>query len=160
MSDVRVQIFKGEREKAKRKTFASIIDALKFASDLVSNKSSESNPLFCELRTSKLMVILQCQDPGYFLQVFREACSDEGWLTVVETRTDLALENEIVIACHEDDEDVAETHFRLIGIEGAWVSKALLCNRDLLGQGLIDLMEYASGAPGLDPEYWIDVGLM
>ena len=72
----------------------------------------------------------------------------------------------VVYSGYEDNEGreavdyVAKTHFRLLGIEGAWVSKALLCNQDLVGQGLIDIGEYVSGAPWNNAEYWIDVGLM
>ena len=163
---IKAYLRKGVNQIGEQMQFGSIVDALDFASDVLNGNSSEHNPVFFELQISNLAVILQCQNPGYFLQAFREKLSDEGWLTVVEKKEELALEAEIVIPFFEDDEDrqevdyVAKTHFKLLGMEGAWVSKALLCNRDLVGQGLIDIGEYLSGAPWNNAEYWIDVGLM
>lgn len=163
---IKANLRKGGNRIGKQMQFGSIVDAFDFASDVLNGNSSERNPVFFEWKISKVAVILQCQNPGYFVQAFREELSDEGWLTVVEKKEELALETEIVIPFYEDNEGreavdyVAKTHFRLLGIEGAWVSKALLCNQDLVGQGLIDIGEYVSGAPWNNAEYWIDVGLM
>ena len=163
---IKASLRKGVNRIGEQMQFGSIVDAFDFASDVLKGNSSEHDPVFFEWQIPKMTVILQCQNPGYFLQAFREELSDEGWLTVVEKKEELALETEIVIPFYEDDEGreevdyVAKTHFRLIGIKGAWVSKALLCNRDLVGQGLFDIGEYVSGAPWNNAEYWIDVGLM
>ena len=163
---IKANLRKGVNRIGQQMQFGSIVDAFDFASDVLNGNSSERNPVFFEWKLSKVAVILQCQNPGYFLQAFRQELSDEGWLTVVEKKEELALETEIVIPFYEDNEGreevdyVAKTHFRLLGIEGAWVSKALLCNRDLVGQGLFDIGEYVSGAPWNNAEYWIDVGLM
>lgn len=157
---VKAKIFKIENRTAEQQQFASFVEALSFASDLLNKTSSASNPVFCELQSPKMTMVMQCQDPSYFLQVFRNELAEEGWLTVVEKKNELDLETEIVIPCYEDNEDISATHFRLIGIEGAWVSKALLCKRDLIIRGLTDLNRFTSGQPWNEEDYWIDVGLM
>ncbi len=123
-----------------------------------------SETVFLEMEMRGNCFILQCQEVGCFLQIFLQTETSEGWYTIVDDYFPVgelcAEEDELAIPFYGEKDAPAATHFRLIGVEGAWISRLLLVSKGHALQALNDIFEYESTRILSDNRKWVNLGLM
>lgn len=153
-------------ESQERRSYSSLLEGIVYAANFVRGYDAASGMVLIELRMKDFDIILQCSEDGFFLQFFSKGNFEEGWHTLhsttrqsgsVQAKSDVC---EPVEACHEDDPELKETHFRVTGVEGAWVSLEFLVTKDEVLSGLDDLQVYCKTAQWPSAGSWRNLGFL
>ncbi|MBG6143026.1 hypothetical protein IWQ51_001141 [Labrenzia sp. EL_142] len=164
MKTTKAKLFLGVDHNSQKVTFLFPKDGIDFALSLVSRIEDGSKTTYFEMQIRGSSFILQCQEAGCFLQIFLQSEVLEGWCTAVDDEIPVGElsteEDELVVPCYEEEDAPIVTHFRLIGIEGAWISRLLLISKEhaLLAMKQIYLFERTG--TWSNNRKWVNLGLM
>jgi len=165
MSDFEIwgRVVRTESSNQERIFFDNPSAAIKHLKHTLANYLSNSVVTFFELRLGEVTIMMQCQGGGILLQVFvdEKKLNDEvGWYNLLEEDVDLGCVDEFVFPCYYGGDKVKETHFQLLGIEGAWASRCLLVGKGTALKGVADISHFVDTGKWKAECRWENLGFL
>ena len=159
------KVFFGGDPISQKKIFATPRDAIDFAASLVNRSdSTASDTSFFEVEINEKTIILQCQKAGCFLQIYCPNNDFEGWLTALKSATGTegldVDEDELIMPCYDEADEPRDTHFRLLGVEGAWAANQLLVGKEQALLALDDIYAFEATGVWRGENFWADLGVI